>query len=1026
MKNQLGPARHSIRHYFAVLILLTMTCLLPCSVDPPPGRLTFKTYGPEQGLANPVIWSMAQDERGFVWFGTEDGLFRFDGTRFRGWTLKDGLPATLMEHLCFDDDGVLWVGTYSGLASRKDGKINPYGPDQGIPAVRITGLGLDHKSLLWAATVNGPFRKSEEGGFSAIPGWPGGIPAALAMSPDRPQVWLSYVSPGNYGIRCWENETWRELHLDPEPEEAIEALVIDRSGTLWARSRSLLWAGKAAEDSLKRVFPDLPPVNQKATLYVDPQNRIWIPSSRGISTINNGEMVELTPEEGFSPDVVHALFVDREGSLWLGGNNLRRLLGGGIFRHYTTAHGLSSDVVWTILRDPRGRLLVGTDAGLCLASPEGFSVIPGTEGFQVRSAVIGPDQAVYATGHQALIRWDPESKRALRFGSQSGFQPEGRVFRLRFDREGVLWIATESSGLIKAELNSGNPRFSSEVISGGSTHERFTDIWVDAANRIWAAGSYGLALRENGKWRRFGTGDGLKKDQTAFIRGRSDGTMLLAYFGAPSLTNIDFRNGELQVLRHFDDVFPMDKVVYFFGEDSDRGLWLGTGQGTYLLLNDGRLEHFTRNDGLASENMSNMGFLAEDDGTIWLGTTGGLHRFDANLYRGAGETPATSILEVHFGQSVIPGEALRPVTIPAGSNTVNVSFAAPSSIREGAVQYQARLLGFENEWHFSPNREERYPRLPPGKYVFEARARIGSGEFGPSASWSFEILPDWHQSNWFRIGLILLAAAAITLIVRWRLTALKRRNILLQEMVRERTEELNRANDLLRAQSLTDPLTGLRNRRYLDTCMPEDLAQVHRRHMEIRNGREKRLTLNIDMMFLMIDIDHFKPVNDKYGHQAGDSILLQASEIIRSATRNTDTIVRWGGEEFLVVARNTCRREAAIVAERIRGAMSSKDFELGDGKKIKLTCSVGFAFYPLSIDFSDGLSWEAIINLADKCLYAAKHSGRNTWVGLFFAEQLNPDNLASLLQTEMERFISSGKIKVISSLPSNQEIEWPK
>jgi len=522
----------------------------------------------------------------------------------------------------------------------------------------------------------------------------------------------------------------------------------------------------------------------------------------------------------------------------------------------------------------------------------------------------------------------------------------------------------------------------------------------------------------------FGRKDGLKMDQTAFVRPKKSGGMLLGYFAAPGLTHVTFEDGLLEVTEHYDNIFPSDPVVYFFGEDAFDALWLGTGYGIYIHKPDGRVEHFTRNDGLVSENMSNMSLFAENDGTVWFGTTGGLHRFDARLYSGITRPPQTSILEVRYGDETIAGELLKSIAIAAADNTIECRFAAPSSIREGAVQCQARLVGFENEWRDSPNCDERYPRLPPGQYTFEARARIGAGDFGKVAAWSFEVMPTWYQSVWFKLLLGVAALLAVTGLVSWRVRALRRRNLTLQKMVAERTAELNRVNEQLRGQSLTDPLTGLKNRRYLGACMAEDVAQVRRVYRSVVAGHKERLQLNIDLIFLMVDIDFFKSVNDRYGHAVGDLVLQQVASIIREKTRDTDTVVRWGGEEFLVVARNAARSDAHLLAERIRSGIESHHFDLGNEVSIRKTCSVGFSFFPFSLEDPDLFHWEKIVDLADHCLYAAKRSGRNAWVGLYAGEILEKEVLVRDIDSHIERLLSEGWIKVKTSLPEGTHIVW--
>jgi diguanylate cyclase (GGDEF)-like protein len=186
--------------------------------------------------------------------------------------------------------------------------------------------------------------------------------------------------------------------------------------------------------------------------------------------------------------------------------------------------------------------------------------------------------------------------------------------------------------------------------------------------------------------------------------------------------------------------------------------------------------------------------------------------------------------------------------------------------------------------------------------------------------------------------------------------------------------------------SLTDQLTQLRNRRFLEQALGSDLEIAARRHEDGRAGDGEA-----DLVFLLLDLDHFKSVNDSHGHAAGDAVLIQAAALLRSVFRASDHVVRWGGEEFLVVARFVDRKEAPALAEKIRAAIEAHDFRLDDGTPLKQTCSIGFAAYPFSTKRPRAVAWQEIVDIADLGLYTAKRSGRNRWVGMEAGDTENPE-----------------------------------
>jgi diguanylate cyclase (GGDEF)-like protein len=144
-------------------------------------------------------------------------------------------------------------------------------------------------------------------------------------------------------------------------------------------------------------------------------------------------------------------------------------------------------------------------------------------------------------------------------------------------------------------------------------------------------------------------------------------------------------------------------------------------------------------------------------------------------------------------------------------------------------------------------------------------------------------------------------------------------------------------------------------------------------------------------------------VNDVHGHQAGDRVLQQFGDILRSVTRTTDTVARWGGEEFLIVARNAARADATTFVERIRKAVEVHVFDIGAGKTLHCTCSIGFSVFPLVPGDTDMFGWEQIVAIADTCLYATKHSGRNAWVGLVPLAKPEPGTGIPRLPTDLVR-----------------------
>jgi len=213
--------------------------------------------------------------------------------------------------------------------------------------------------------------------------------------------------------------------------------------------------------------------------------------------------------------------------------------------------------------------------------------------------------------------------------------------------------------------------------------------------------------------------------------------------------------------------------------------------------------------------------------------------------------------------------------------------------------------------------------------------------------------------------------------------------------------ELQRKNLELQEISFTDVLTGVWNRRYLEEILPAEAGQVLRNYQRAR-GSEIRKMDHRDLVFLMVDMDFFKEVNDRYGHPAGDRLLQLVGQRLSTVVRKSDVLVRWGGEEFLIMTRSADPSGIPAFCSRILEVMASERFDLGDGITVKKTCSVGWAAYPWSRGAFEAICAEESIALADAALYQAKAFGRNQGMGIVAtdAASKHPEtiNLAAVRQ----------------------------
>ena len=240
----------------------------------------------------------------------------------------------------------------------------------------------------------------------------------------------------------------------------------------------------------------------------------------------------------------------------------------------------------------------------------------------------------------------------------------------------------------------------------------------------------------------------------------------------------------------------------------------------------------------------------------------------------------------------------------------------------------------------------------------------------------------------------------------------KRQTLSLQE----KNYELEQAYRTLEEVSLRDPLTGLYNRQYLESQLPGEI----KRSQFAANQTAPHLDKKDDLLCLLIDIDYFKKINDDYGHIAGDKVLTVFAQILKEAFRPSDLIIRWGGEEFLVVCRHANREELPELAERCRELVASTSFDVSLASPISLTCSIGFSLLPPTQTDQFDSAWSQTFAVVDYALYAAKLSGRNGWVGV-----VETFDEARLKRTPLDVKFGFPASRVATSFNNIASIKWP-
>jgi PAS domain S-box-containing protein len=829
----------------------------------PTGHIKARVFGGADGLHNMAINSIIQDSQGFLWLGTEEGVYHFDGQRFAHFGTNDGLASSQVYSMAIAPDGALCVGSYNGLACSQGDRFSSAAAGS-IPAQQVFSM-VTRGDRLWAGAFTGLYVRDRSGVFQRAPGWPGSPTTAvralwadeagLVVGNDEAEVWFS-AGDG----------TWQSLGKLGLGKEPIEDILRDREGALWMRTRAHIWVLPRGASWARDVQDDLPMIHNVSwasrTMAVDARGDVVVAIETGLAYRDGDHWRIVDHALGLPRGEVRTLFVDREGTTWLGGAGLTQIRGRGLLEYHGRDTGLPAESVWTYGRDPQGTLWAGTNQCLARAVEGRWECLPGTEGRTVRGLAFPPQGGVFIAGVPSELLYIDPAGRTTSIGELAGI--DQAVLAMAIGPDGDLWIGTKN-GLFRLRGAVPGP-IERVVVPGAETATWFASIVV-VGDQLWTAPAPGgAAVLDHGTWHVFDSRSGLRSSSIAYLAARRDGRMCGAYHEAIGLSCFRYAGGVLRDVEHIaSDQGLTTARVYFLGEDRDGRLWVGTGDAVDVITPQG-IDHFDDSDGLAGNDSSATAFLLDRDGSLWLGANGGATHVLAQYYARPPAAPRTEFVAGRLGDRPIQARrASEPGATPrAGAvlevahdhNALTVELASSSLLDARRVEYQARLSPFERTWVTTLERQARYPALLPGAYHLEVRSRIGHGPWGPVSELRFAVLPAWWQTGWFLSLAVLAGLLAIGGGFAWRQRVVVRRRV--RQVLAQSDASLRQVIDLMpdliavcRDQTvvyLNDAMRrflgleiaddGWAYRELMSRVHPDDLAQIAALFAQVRSQRE--------------------------------------------------------------------------------------------------------------------------------------------------------------------------------------------
>ncbi len=769
------------------------------------------TWQVEDGLPQSSAVSIEQTRDGYLWFGTEEGLVRFDGIKFTIFD-KYNTPAfqqNYVQSLMEDPEGTLWIGTYGGgIIHYKNGKFQPF--EQNKMDGNIWPMIRDKKGDFWIGTYGG----------------------------------------GLYRIQSSKNGNIQHFNTDNGLlNNAVSSILMDDSGDLWFGTMRGLNRFKdeklTAHTELRGIL----------SLLEDSQKNIWIGTINGVYLLENGKAVH----KGLADHAVPAMLEDRDGNLWIGTNGV------GLYRYdqgkfsaFTKQQGLSSDFIWALHEDPEGSLWVGTTGGGINRLNDGnfvtYGIEEGMAHDKIWSIYGNQNQDIWFGTEGGVIKRQRDGK-FLSITTKNGLSSDNvwcvfedskgnlwagtggyglnqckdgkcktytdkdglgsnYIWSILEDRDGGIWLGVEGSGLTYFK----DGEFKLYPIGDTTSSRLIHAILQDKDGSLWIAteGS-GLNHFKDGKFTAYTTKQGLSHDQILSMYMDRDGVLWIGTRGG-GLNR--FQNGKFAYYKRQNGLF--DDLIHQILDDDNGNLWMSSNRGLFS-VSKSDLNDFTANkisaipyrsygtsDGIRNSECNGgyqPGAWKSADGKLWFPTIRGAAVVDPSSMK-RNKVPPPTYIEKMIADGKEATDRVKNLTVlPPGQEKFEFHYAALSYVVPDKVQFKYMLEGFDRSWVTAMNRRVAYyTNIPPGNYRFKVVASNNDGIWNESgAVLPFKLKPFFYQTGWF-FALCVAAAMALA----WALYRMRLRKVRAEfsAVLAERSRMAREIHDTL-AQGFTGILLQL-------------------------------------------------------------------------------------------------------------------------------------------------------------------------------------------------------------------------
>ena len=989
----------------------------------------FDCYDSSRGLPQNSVSAFGRGKNGFMFIAGQNSFLRFDGKNFV-FPLENvwpDLPTTTLHDFAVTPDGSTFLATDAGLWVFDSNKFKPKSIEsiEGIGNNAVNSVTFDKKSDRLFGTIRGV--------------------GVFAFSKNS----LEWFNPENSQLETGN----------------VNKIFADKNGNIWLGTTDGVYFLK----NDRKKFSKVEYIEDSVSAFSDfDGDSVFAGGKKGLYRIENGELDKTFTADEIQISEITALKNSSDGKLWIGTKSSGIVLfDGGFFEKTGQLPSNNLKTITAFAEDDEGEMWFGTrSGGFCIAKKSALrDFILKNE--TVENVVSDNSGNIFVnTLDSGIIRLSGD-------GEQESADKKAKFSTIFVDSSNNLWAVSADSGLYimqadstfkpvkeifesEEELFPVSPNVFFEDSDGNiwtNDLEKPSEIFVFMHDKTLerlvlptANAEIADILQNNGHLF-------IVTKLSGIFEKKSDGTIQpITLWDKDVFIKKVFADSKhrIWIITATDEIFisietdavrfPLARTIsssifHSLTEDKNGNFWVTTNSGVARFRGDAveclingscskvPVSVYGKNHGLpfseCADGRKSMPALSET-GLLFVPMVGGLAVFDTNYDENFDYLPEVRIEEIVVGSEEnadFSADVSEKIILPGSARSITVFYSAAFFADSNELFFD---YSFDKN-HFTKTTEGfvLFDNLAGGIHTFTVRAYLANKrESFSEQTVSFEIPAEFYQKTAFKLALpfIFIFFIFVVIFMNRRLKVMRETEV--RRMIDEKTAELQMKNNTLKEAVMKDPLTGLMNRRFLFDVEERKI----RRFLDSRDRKnhllDNRISEKNDIVYgiIMMDIDHFKRVNDIYGHDIGDSVLKGIAEIMQDSVRVDDILIRWGGEEFLIVLKNIPITKIIEVAKKIRKAIETHPFEM-ENSTIWVTASMGVIFLPFFASDPKLLTFENTITLADLALYNSKDKGRD------MATFIVPGKNVPKTTEEIHGMLSSGEFAEVNDFYTFEKIE---